>query len=141
MLRYYVCKVLPPEDPIFGTSIDPATGALEILVPAKPQRPALADKSVRVNWAADIPTDKFAGLALKDWCVAAVETDVAGHTAIDDGVDVIQIHPSNRNALLSFFSGRGVAVDVGDPQALLTALHPLTEDGRVPRVEDLRALP
>lgn len=138
---HYVCSVLPPEPEVLGTDIDPETGELEVLVPAKPQRAKVADLTGYSAYAADIPTDPTTGLALKSWCIVAVEAAPTVHTQLAKDADMWPFGPgaTEKLALRAYLESKGETAPADEPQAVLERLHPLSDHGHVPQIANLRA--
>lgn len=142
VLVHYVCPVLPPEDAVLGPP-DPVTGVRPVSSPAKPQRPKIHPLEMRLprgaSTHADIPTDPVTSLALKPWCIVAVDADPPAHVRLarDPEIRPIRQAAFDRQKVRKFLAARGEVNPPDDPQGVLTRLHPASARGHIPRVAGL----
>lgn len=141
--RHYVCTVLPPEPAVIdGTREvpvlddddqpvldDDGNSVTEtrpnVVKQALPQRAKVRDFRPRVNYAADIHVDETTGLAVRDWCVAAVNADPTIHVQLAEDPDIWPIgeQAAEKRAVRSFLRGRGEGAAPDTPQTCLERSH------------------
>jgi len=129
---YYVCPVLAP--------------GIVILLDGPEDvgyRPKISDllDSQDASWSTDIPSDPVTGVALKDWCIVAVEASSAVHTLLETDSEVwpVKLGGREKQDVRTFLSAHGEISPPDDDQGILTRLHSITDDGHIPQIANLRA--
>lgn len=136
--RYYVCPVLPP-GPVIVKDDDGNDAGID-----EGWRPKISDllNGVDHSWVTDIPNvSRTDGTPVRLWCIVAVEVTAAVHAILEADPDIFPLkdNASSRSQVRLFLRDNGEDSPPDRKQAVLTRLHPVTEDGHVPAISDLHA--